>query len=349
MANSRVRLSVFLAVCLLGARMVIAQERGSIRGIVVDERGVPTSAVKVNVDRADGRKRGSLIRYVETDSEGHFVVDRLEWGLYKIFTLKEDAAYPNMRASFYSNDVFPSATISRTAPEAHVRIQLGPKAGVLTGSVTDALNGAPVNSTFRLTRATSPNKWISTSVPPDYRLLLPSSTDVLLEVSALGYETWYFGGPSDLSRRPPMRLESGSQMHLDVHMVRAHDNSVHPSKFLVPEGYVGWVLLEYNVKDAPAVPVENEVKVFIFPKVGSLNTSSPGPEEGAENEYFYYAEDGSMHEIPTDYRNGKGMVWGEYQGSKGGIMSLVGFFVGSKEQYKKYQSQAGHPGQIPLP
>src|ERR1035438_392458 len=130
-------------------------------------------------------------------------------------------------------------------------------------------------------------------------------------------------------------------------MVRAHDSSLHRSRFLVPEGYVGWVLVEYDVKDSPSVSIENEEMVFKLPETGLLNTSSPGPEPGAENEYFYYAGSGAIQEITTDYKSGKGLIWGEYQGSRGGVMSLFGFFVGTEDQYKKYQSQSGHPGRIP--
>jgi hypothetical protein len=108
------------------------------------------------------------------------------------------------------------------------------------------------------------------------------------------------------------------------------------------------VRLEHDVKDADPVPLEDEVKMFKFPETGILYTSSPGPQLGAEDEYCYYSRDGSKHPILQDYRGGKGMIWGQYQGSRGGVMTLFGFFVGTEEQYNKYQSQSGHPGPIPV-
>jgi hypothetical protein len=340
---------IFISSCHLLARYAVAQEDGTISGTVVDENNVPLVLAKVNANPADNRPTGSLIRYVETDSSGYFQIDRLLLGKYRVFAKKEDTGYPDVQWSFYSSDLFPIVSITATNPAVELRIQLGPKGGLLMGSVTNAVSGAPVKAGFKLVRAGDTDKWISTSPPAEYRVLLPPSTDVFLEVSAPGYETWYYGGPSDPSRRPPLHLKSGSQMRLDVPMVRAHESTLHSSMFLVPEGYMGWLRLEYNVKDAPSIPVENEMKVFKFPKAGLLNTSSAGPDVGAENEYFYYAEDGSVHPISTEYRNDKGLVWGEYQGSRGGVMSLFGFFVGSEEQYKKYQSQAAHPGKIPSP
>jgi hypothetical protein len=341
-------LMLFLT-CLVLTVAAVAQDSGTISGTVLGENRAPLVKAQVNANPVDNRPTGSLVRYVETDSNGHFLIDRLPWGKYRVFARKEDAGYPDLQWSFYSNDEFPIVAVMPSTPVGELRIQLGPKAGILTGSVTDAITGAPVNAGFKLIRSGDLKKEISTSLPSGYRVLLPPSTDVLLEVSARGYQTWHYGGPSDPSKRPALRLEPGSRMRLDIPMARAHDNNLHPSKFLVPEGYIGWLRLEYNVKDAPSAPVENDVQVFKFPKAGLLNTSSPGPGEGAENEYFYYAEDGSVHAISTDYRIGKGMVWGEYQGSRGGVLSLYGFFIGSEEQYKKYQSQSGHPGPISLP
>lgn len=319
--------SILLSTCLLLAGINAAQDRGAIGGTIVDENGAPVVKAKVNADPADGRPRGSLVRYVETDASGHFLIDRLVWGKYKVFAKKEDAGYPDVSWSFYSNDVFSVVAITPTTPTAELRIQLGPKAGVLIGSVTNAVTGAPVNAGLRLSRAADPNKWISTSVPPEYRVLLPSATDVLLEASAPGFKTWTLGYP--------LRLQLGSEMHLDIFLEPSYDPNLHASRFLIPDGYVGWLQLEYGVKDAKPVAVEDDVKVFKFPKSGTLETSSSGPDRGAAKEYFYYAEDRPTRPIPTDYRSGHGMIWGEHDGTVGGVFRQFWFFVGTEEQYKK--------------
>lgn len=332
---------IVFSICLICAIASAAQDRGSIQGVVVDETGAPVDGAKVHADSADSRARGSLVRYVESDAKGRYVIDRLEWGKYKLFAMKEDADYPNMYWSFYSDEVFPTATIKQTAPTAEVRIQLGPKAGILTGTTTNAATGAPVNAGFKLTRAASPKEWISTSVAPNYRVLVPSSTDVLLEVSSLGFKTWKLPGY--------LNLKPGAEMHLDIPLEPSHDPNLHPSKLLVPQGYVGWVLLEYNVKGAEPVPTDAGMKVFKFPPAGTLNTSSEGPQRGADDQYFFYSPDGSVREVSTSYRSGGAMLWGQYEGSKGGVMNLFGFFIGSEEKYKKYQSKREHPGPISAP
>ena len=320
---------------------VAAQQTGTISGTVVTAQSAPLSGAKVTVDPVDDRPRGSLVRQVETDAAGRFLVDRLIWGRYKVFAKKEAAGYPAVEWSFYSDDVFPIVAITPNNPLADVTVQLGPQGASLSGLVKDASNGSPVSAGFKLTRAASPDKWISLSQPPDYRVLMPPSTDVLVEVSAAGFKTWSPAGT--------LRLGPGAEMHLDIALEPSHDPSLHPSKFLVPNGYVGWLLLEYNVKEAEPVPTQAGARVFEFPLNGTLSTSSLGPQRGAEDEYWYYSADGSLREIPTDYRNGTAKVWGQHEGTRNGTLSQFGFFVGSEEQYKKYQARATHPGPISNP
>jgi len=321
--------------------IIAAQGTGAIRGTVVDEKGVTVRNAKVNVRPMSGVPSKSILQYAETDEEGHFLIDHLRPGPYGVFAMKEESGYPDMSASLYSDDVFPTVTITPSSPVAEVRISLGPIAGIVAGSVTDATTGAPLNSDIKLIRAAASNKWLSTSAPPNYRILLPSSTDVRLEVSAPGFKTWT--PPS------PLRLQPGAELHLDIALEPSHDPNLHPSKFLVPDRYVGWLLLEYNVKDAEPVRIEAGVEVFKFPPTGTLTTSSPGPQRGAEDEYFYYSADGSVREIPTHYRSGNGIIWGQHEGTRNGTLSQFGFFVGSEEQYKKYQARATHPGPISNP
>jgi hypothetical protein len=118
----------------------------------------------------------------------------------------------------------------------------------------------------------------------------------------------------------------------------------------LPDGYVGWVLLEVNSKNAEPVTTENGVKVFKFPPNGKLYTSSSGPEKGAQDEYFYISREGStLRMIPMDYKHGNGMIWGQYEGTRNGTLSQFGFFVGTEDQYKKFQVQKTHPGPISVP
>jgi Carboxypeptidase regulatory-like domain len=329
--------AIFLLVCS-SATARVPRDSGLISGTVVDERNVAVAEAQVNVSAFDGRIRTSAIRFVETDAAGHFSIDGLAWGKYKVFAMKQVSGYPNMAFSFYSNDTFPTATITPAAPAVEIHIQLGPKAGTLSGSVEDAQTGAPVNAGFKLIRADSPDNWISTSLPSKYRVLLPAATDIFVEVSAPGYKDWTSPGP--------LRLKSGQEKRLDVALEVSRDLNLPASEFLVPDGYVGWLKLECNVEDAPSTAIENALRIFRFPKTGVLLTSSGVPEAGAQRHYRYYMEDNSVQDISTDYRSGQGMVWGEKYGSKDGAIGRFYFFVGTEEQYKK-QANHGLQGATP--
>jgi hypothetical protein len=282
--------------------------------------------------------KGSLVRTVETDRTGHFEIDRLSWGRYKVFAKKEEAGYPDVRWSFYSNDNFPVVPLTPAVSTSNVRIQLGPRAGALTGSVTNSATGTPVDASFKLTRKAAIDKWISLSVSPEYRVLLPGSTDVLVEATAPGFERW--------TSPAVLRLESGAEMRLDIQLQPVHDSTIQDSEFLIPDEYIGWLRLEYGVTGAEPIPIEGGVRRYKFSRTGRLSTSSPGPEPGAERRYMYHSDDGSVQVIPSDRRGGKGLIWGQHDGFKEGAMRLFEFFVGDREAYEKYRFRTTVTGPV---
>jgi hypothetical protein len=152
---------------LLFAPNIAAQTGGSIIGTVQDEAGNPVSGAKVRADPMDRPSGGSAVRDVQTDADGHFRIDHLDWGKYKLFAKKEESAYPDTYWSFYSGDALLVATLSPLAPVADIRIPLGPKAGILKGIVRNSITGAPLSAGFKLSRVDDSNRWISTSVPAD--------------------------------------------------------------------------------------------------------------------------------------------------------------------------------------
>jgi carboxypeptidase family protein len=191
---------------------------GLVRGEVVDDAGAPVAGAQVSVDAMDGMQRLSPVRMAETDKRGHFLIGNLELGSYKVFAKKESAGYADMAFAFYSHQVFTTVTLMANAPAADVALKVGPKAGVLLGTVTDNATKQPIATTFTLRRVGAPDEWISVGQRSDYRVLVPASTKISLEISATGYKTWYYGGDSDPAKRPPILLESGKEMTLDVRL-----------------------------------------------------------------------------------------------------------------------------------
>jgi hypothetical protein len=63
---------------------------------------------------------------------------------------------------------------------------------------------------------------------------------------------------------------------------------VTPSIYLIPEGFTGWVTIEYEVADAPPLPFEDGHRLFIIPRSGRLETSSPQELGRIVRERYYY-------------------------------------------------------------
>ena len=304
---------------------------GVIQGVVLGEGRQPVRGAKVHAELT-GVPMSTLIRYVETDENGFFLIDQLEFGKYYVAAKNEEEGYGDSGLSFFNDQPVRTAQISAQHRIADVVINLGPKAGALTGTISNAVTGKPIPAGFWLVQAKDRNKWMSTSAAPNFRVLIPSSREMKVKVLAPGYETWVYPDPTIPSQ--VLRMDPGSEIHLDIQLKPVHDRSLPVSKFLIPEGYVGWLRVEYDVECFPPIPVEDGVRISRFAGANVLETSSPMPEDAAERQYFYCAADGSERNLAADYRNGNGMIWQETLGSRGGKMRMFIFFVGTEEQSK---------------
>jgi hypothetical protein len=64
-------------------------------------------------------------------------------------------------------------------------------------------------------------------------------------------------------------------------------------RYYFPELYRGWVCVQYNVKNAPPLPVEDGYLIHKIPENGLLITSSaPRMVEPHRAEYYYYSTHG---------------------------------------------------------
>jgi hypothetical protein len=122
----------------------------------------------------------------------------------------------------------------------------------------------------------------------------------------------------------------------------------HPTKFLIPQGYVGWVEIEHG-EGAPPLEMSNGVYICRIPASGILQTSSSLEDGWAKDEYFYYSEDGSLRALPDTAWGGGGMIWGgdiKFQLDGNGIRPTrfsENFYVGREDQYHKNVSGQTEP------
>jgi hypothetical protein len=191
---------------------------GSISGITIDDTGMPVSGVRVNARVLDETPTLAAIKYVQTDEQGRFLIDRLPWGRYKVFTRKDSDGYAYTASTFYSNGLAPEVKVLSKEPNVQVTINLGPKAGKIKGTVTNASTGAPIAAAVRLWRVDHPAYWLEKTLKPEYELLVPSSVSIGIEVSAEGYETWSYAESSSLAQGS-LTVRPGEAARLDIKLI----------------------------------------------------------------------------------------------------------------------------------
>jgi hypothetical protein len=114
----------------------------------------------------------------------------------------------------------------------------------------------------------------------------------------------------------------------------ARHDSKRSSRFLIPDGYTGWVRVEFEVQDAPALPMEGGEYVLRIPGDGVLRTSSPEQYGWAHDHYYYYSSR-DTRSLPDS--GAAQLIWGKINGEAvdtKGKRKYEEFFVGTKEQFK---------------
>lgn len=109
------------------------------------------------------------------------------------------------------------------------------------------------------------------------------------------------------------------------------------SRYLVPDGYVGWARVQYDVPGAPPLPVEQGKYVLKFPADGLLKTSSPERFGWAKDEFFY-DRDGALRQLRQTASGAGGEIWGRINGERmtpTGKQQYEEFFVGGEQQFRQ--------------
>src|ERR1700728_2346346 len=112
-------------------------------------------------------------------------------------------------------------------------------------------------------------------------------------------------------------------------------------RFLIPEGYRGWVRVEFEIPGAPPLPAEAGQIVLKIPPTGLLRTSSSEQYGWAKDDYVFYAS-GGPQPIPD---SGAGrLIWGKINNSEesgsSGQRRYEEFFVGTQQQFKDQAEQS---------
>jgi Carboxypeptidase regulatory-like domain len=218
------RISSFLLILLANAQAQ-PHPSGVIRGTVVDEAGNPVAGATVWAVRFDVPVHGFQPEF-QTGADGRFTIGHLSYGKYNVLAKKESDGYADVHWGVYDYSV-PTAEIFASAPVADVRVRIGPKAATVSGSITDAVSGAKLETvTLRIWQWTGQHNTESNSLsassvanpPGTYRILVPPGKEVGLEISAPGYKPWTYSGEFGGTEPFPLNLASGAAKVINVQL-----------------------------------------------------------------------------------------------------------------------------------
>jgi hypothetical protein len=115
-----------------------------------------------------------------------------------------------------------------------------------------------------------------------------------------------------------------------------------PYRFLIPEGYVGWIRVDFDVPGALELPVEDGYYIFKFSESGRLETSSSDIVESRRNQFFYYSG-GLKYQLEIGAPIHRRLVQDEFSGPGQGHPAPVPnryryIFIGPRAVFERYQA-----------
>lgn len=192
---------------------------GLIEGTVYYADGRPATGATVYSQPMD-RPMAAIVPHAKTDDAGHFAIPHLWLGKFAVGAEKLDEDYPNMTMQFYSGGKFETVILTSAHTAATVSVRLGAKAGILTGTVADAVTAAPLNPCVEFRRASQLNNFLAGTglVNAKYRVLIPSNTDVLMKIWFEGHKPWYYPGTTNKAQARPVNLKPGEETTLEIRL-----------------------------------------------------------------------------------------------------------------------------------
>ncbi len=119
-----------------------------------------------------------------------------------------------------------------------------------------------------------------------------------------------------------------------------------PEKHIVPEGYRGWIAVDYGVQGAPPLGDQEGTVLLLYPETGRLETSTPAPSADGLLHKTYYELSGTELVPLSRLRH----IWGEYSlraiEDDGSSKRTFGFFIGTLGEFRA--SKQPLYGPVPL-
>lgn len=103
----------------------------------------------------------------------------------------------------------------------------------------------------------------------------------------------------------------------------------HPARYVIPEGFVGWVEIKYGRTNAMPLPMDKGTLVYRIPDSGLLETSMPLEYGIAKDEFISYSKQGSVRTLKSLPWVAGNLIWGTNNSQTEEF-----FFVGTEEQFR---------------
>ena len=193
----------------------------AVEGRVINADGVVVSGATVFGD-LDGAV-AMAIQTTVSDEHGNFRIPIRQMGKYTVYGSKEEDGYPLTVSGFHqqvSLDQIPKLIVTECKVVTDVVLQLGQKAPMIEGGVTDHITGQKVKrATITLRRADNPELLYRTSTdeanPGHFRLAV-STVPFTIEVESAKYEAWTYSNDGGVEHSDALSVAQGQTKKLKI-------------------------------------------------------------------------------------------------------------------------------------
>ena len=112
-----------------------------------------------------------------------------------------------------------------------------------------------------------------------------------------------------------------------------HEVKRTPVLYLIPDGFVGWIEIDYDTAGGVAPQHEGRYEVLSIPAGGLLASTAHQASGWASDEYDYVDAGGNRRKLPVTAGGRGGMAWADHSGEENGGPNYERIFIGTEAQY----------------
>jgi hypothetical protein len=194
---------------------------GVIEGQVINAEGQPIGGAKVCAESDDaltGRRAST-----RSDDAGYFRIEVEEPGRYSVCGSKEEDGYPLNISGFHREEgvSVPKVNVELNQTVSGVILQLGARASILEGVITDSADRLPISkAAITLRRADRPDVFFTIGVAEykkngTFKVLVPN-VPFMIEVDAPGYEAWAYSKAGVKGHPDALIVNRGQTKKLEI-------------------------------------------------------------------------------------------------------------------------------------